>query len=97
MSDDLNTILPDKQPPGAVTFAGDPVPRCPCLLLPDTSGSMAGQPNTDLNAGIREFYNELQNDSLAMLPWLSNPLKSASRSSPGDRLMCASPAGRSGI
>jgi uncharacterized protein YegL len=27
---------------------------------------MAGQPITELNAGIREFYHELQNDSLAI-------------------------------
>ncbi|MDD3137170.1 MAG: VWA domain-containing protein [Methanoregula sp.] len=66
MSDDTNTILPDQQPLGAVTFAENPEPRCPCLLLLDTSGSMAGQPIAELNEGIREFYNELQNDSLAI-------------------------------
>ncbi|MDO9324590.1 MAG: hypothetical protein Q7T80_06485, partial [Methanoregula sp.] len=66
MDDNINDMLPDQQPLGAVTFAENPEPRCPCLLLLDTSGSMAGQPITELNAGIREFYNELQNDSLAI-------------------------------
>lgn len=55
----------DQQPLGPVTFAENPEPRCPCLLLLDTSGSMAGQPITELNAGLRAFYEELQGDSLA--------------------------------
>ena len=55
----------DQQPVGPVTFAENPEPRCPCLLLLDTSGSMAGQPITELNAGLRAFYEELQGDSLA--------------------------------
>ncbi|MCX6688952.1 MAG: VWA domain-containing protein [Methanoregula sp.] len=66
MSDNTHITLPDQQPLGAVTFAENPEPRCPCLLLLDTSGSMAGQPIAELNEGIREFYNELQNDSLAI-------------------------------
>jgi uncharacterized protein YegL len=66
MNDDNQNLLLDQQPLGAVTFAENPEPRCPCLLLLDTSGSMAGQPITELNAGIREFYHELQNDSLAI-------------------------------
>ena len=40
-------MLPDQQPLGAVTFAENPEPRCPCLLLLDTSGSMAGQAIAD--------------------------------------------------
>jgi uncharacterized protein YegL len=59
-------MLPDQQPLGAVTFAENPEPRCPCLLLLDTSGSMAGQAISELNNGIKEFYQELQNDSLAI-------------------------------
>ena len=66
MSDNTDNIFPDQQPLGAVTFAENPEPRCPCLLLLDTSGSMAGQPIAELNAGIRDFYTELQNDSLAI-------------------------------
>ncbi len=34
-------------------FAENPEPRCPCLLLLDTSGSMAGAPIAQLNLGIR--------------------------------------------
>ena len=63
MSD--NTYL-DQQPLGAVTFAENPEPRCPCLLLLDTSGSMAGEPIAELNTGLKTFYNELQTDSLAI-------------------------------
>ncbi len=61
-----NDISLDQQPLGAVTFAENPEPRCPCLLLLDTSGSMTGQPINELNAGLRAFYDELQNDSLAI-------------------------------
>lgn len=56
----------NQQPFGSVTFAENPEPRCPCLLLLDTSGSMAGQAIAELNAGIRTFYEELQSDSLAI-------------------------------
>lgn len=63
MSD--NTYL-DQQPMAAVTFAENPEPRCPCLLLLDTSGSMAGEAIAELNAGIKSFYAELQSDSLAI-------------------------------
>ena len=55
-----------QQPLGAVTFAENPEPRCPCLLLLDTSGSMAGQAIAELNAGLRGFYEELQSDPLAI-------------------------------
>jgi len=30
-------------------------PRCPCLLLLDTSGSMRGKPMAELNARLRIF------------------------------------------
>jgi len=63
MNDDL--IL-DQQPFGPVTFADNPEPRCPCLLLLDTSGSMSGRPISELNSGLRAFKEELQSDSLAM-------------------------------
>src|SRR5580658_6352916 len=48
-----------------VEFADNPEPRCPCLLLLDTSGSMRGQPINELNAGIRLFRDELVADSMA--------------------------------
>ncbi|MGA2735903.1 MAG: VWA domain-containing protein [Bryobacteraceae bacterium] len=48
-----------------VEFADNPEPRCPCLLLLDTSGSMRGQPLNELNAGIRVFRDELSADLMA--------------------------------
>jgi uncharacterized protein YegL len=47
-------------------FADNPEPRCPCLLLLDTSGSMGGAPITELNAGLATFREELASDELAM-------------------------------
>lgn len=49
-----------------IAFADNPEPRCPCLLLLDVSGSMAGQPISELNAGLTTFKDELAADSLAM-------------------------------
>jgi len=51
----------------SVEFADNPEPRCPCVLLLDTSGSMAGAAIAELNNGIRAFQESLQNDQLAML------------------------------
>jgi uncharacterized protein YegL len=44
----------------------NPEPRCACLLLLDTSGSMNGQPITELNAGLVTFKDELMADPMAM-------------------------------
>jgi uncharacterized protein YegL len=55
----------EQQPFGAGEFVDNPEPRCPCLLLLDTSGSMAGRPIEELNAGLRAFSEELKSDSLA--------------------------------
>jgi uncharacterized protein YegL len=49
----------------AVEFADNPEPRCPCILLLDTSGSMSGEPINALNEGIKIFRDELNRDSLA--------------------------------
>jgi uncharacterized protein YegL len=43
----------------------NPEPRCPCILLLDTSGSMNGKPIAELNAGLRTFKEELTSDTLA--------------------------------
>lgn len=51
---------------GAMEFADNPEPRCPCLLLLDVSGSMRGQPITELNAGLVTLKDELSSDALAM-------------------------------
>lgn len=47
-------------------FTENPEPRCACLLLLDTSGSMGGSPIHELNAGLLAFKEELAQDSLAM-------------------------------
>ena len=49
----------------AVEFAENPEPRCPCVLLLDTSGSMQGTPIDALNEGLRTFQADLMKNSLA--------------------------------
>jgi uncharacterized protein YegL len=53
-------------PFGSEEFAENPEPRCPCLLLLDTSGSMSGRPIAELNSGLVTFKDELAADALAM-------------------------------
>jgi uncharacterized protein YegL len=48
-----------------VEFAENPEPRCPCVLLLDTSGSMQGTPIDALNQGLQTFKEELTKNSLA--------------------------------
>lgn len=48
-----------------ITFVDNPEPRCPCVLLLDNSGSMSGAPIEQLNAGLRQFQEELATDTLA--------------------------------
>lgn len=47
-------------------FALNPEPRCPCLLLLDTSGSMQGRPIAELNDGLVQFQDELSADDMAV-------------------------------
>ena len=49
----------------AASFAENPEPRCPCLLLLDTSGSMQGEPIRQLNDGLRFLKEDLMTDALA--------------------------------
>lgn len=49
----------------AIEFAENPEPRCPCILLLDTSSSMAGDKIAALNEGLRTFKNDLIKDNLA--------------------------------
>ncbi len=49
----------------ASEFVDNPEPRCPCLLLLDTSGSMQGRPIQELNEGLRTFASQLMADDLA--------------------------------
>jgi uncharacterized protein YegL len=55
----------EQQPFADAEFADNPEQRCPCLLLLDTSGSMAGKPIAELNEGLSSFRNELSSDGLA--------------------------------
>ena len=50
---------------GAIEFAENPEPRCPCVLLLDVSGSMQGTPINALNEGLKTFKEELNRNSLA--------------------------------
>ncbi len=52
-------------PFGSDDFADNPEPRCPCVLLLDTSISMGGAPIMQLNEGVRTFKKELMQDTLA--------------------------------
>lgn len=55
----------DSSPFDAAEFVDNPEPRCACVLLVDTSTSMAGNPIRELNEGLRAFQQELMADSLA--------------------------------
>jgi uncharacterized protein YegL len=55
----------EQKPFDAAEFADNPEPRCACLLLLDTSGSMSGAPINELNAGLKDFQSELNADALA--------------------------------
>lgn len=60
MSEDMEQI-----PFANAEFALNAEPRCPCLLLLDTSSSMSGRPIEELNNGIIAFKDELMADALA--------------------------------
>ncbi len=49
----------------ATEFVDNPEPRCPCLLLLDTSTSMRGDRIRELNDGLVSFAQQLNADSLA--------------------------------
>ena len=55
----------DQVPFDNVEFADNPEPRCACLLLLDTSGSMKGPKIVQLNAGLATFADQLRNDAMA--------------------------------
>jgi uncharacterized protein YegL len=67
LREDLGGMSEFEQIPfGASEFADNPEPRCPCLLLLDTSESMEGGPINELNRGLSTFRQELAADPLAM-------------------------------
>jgi uncharacterized protein YegL len=55
----------DQVPFNNVEFAENPEPRCACLLLLDTSGSMSGTKIAQLNAGLTTFAEQLRADAMA--------------------------------
>ena len=58
--------MSDQLPFGDITFAENPDPRCPCVLLLDTSGSMyQNDAIGELNAGLQQYKEELASDPLA--------------------------------
>jgi uncharacterized protein YegL len=50
-----------------IGFAQNPEPRCACLIVADRSGSMAGAPIAELNAGLQQLKSKLVEDPLACL------------------------------
>jgi uncharacterized protein YegL len=57
--------MAEQMPFGDVELATNPEPRCPCVLLLDVSGSMAGEPIAQLNAGLQAYHADLLSDPLA--------------------------------
>jgi len=55
----------DQLPFVAPDLISNPEPRCPCLLLLDTSTSMRGNPIAELNQGLVTFKDELMADGMA--------------------------------
>ena len=45
----------------------NPAPRCPVILLLDTSGSMSGQPLKELQGGLEQFLRETADDETASM------------------------------
>ncbi len=45
----------------------NPAPRCPVTILLDVSGSMSGQPISELNAAVAQFVRETQADEAASM------------------------------
>ncbi|MEK0180707.1 vWA domain-containing protein [Microcoleus anatoxicus] len=50
-----------------IEFAQNPEPRCPVVLLLDTSGSMSGDRIDELNAGLASFKQDVEKDTTASL------------------------------
>ena len=50
-----------------VKFANNPEPRCPVVLLLDTSSSMQGQPIKELNKGLKTFEGAIKTHQRASL------------------------------
>lgn len=64
MSENLQQTPFTFGPTEATELAENPEQRCPCVLLLDTSSSMAGKPISELNDGLVAFQDALASDSL---------------------------------
>ena len=60
--------MPDREqiPFDAAEFADNPEPRCPCVLLLDTSYSMKGDKIAELNRGLETFAEDIRSDAMAV-------------------------------
>jgi uncharacterized protein YegL len=61
----INMSSSDQIPFALPELVSNPEPRCACLLLLDTSGSMKGRPIEVLNQGLQTFKDQLMSDSMA--------------------------------
>lgn len=61
------TIVSRPINPYALTFADNPQPRCPVVLLLDCSTSMEGSPISELEAAVGQFYHEMASDPVASM------------------------------
>lgn len=55
----------EQRPFELAEFAMNPDPRCPCVLLLDVSGSMAGESIQQLSEGYTAFLDALRLDAVA--------------------------------
>jgi hypothetical protein len=94
----------EQVPFGEVDFAENPEPRCPCLLLLDTSASMRGRKIDELNAPNlswlsspkwrRRRASECTNDVSQTLP-IGSTTKAAGRSNRNKEPPIGEPPSRS--
>ena len=63
--DNMDSLMnPARALEDAVELMDNPEPRCCCILLADTSSSMAGAPMTALNHGLETFRAAIDHDPL---------------------------------
>ena len=55
----------DKKQYSLIEFVENPEPRCPYIILVDSSSSMYGEPIQELNNGLKLFNQELIKNELA--------------------------------
>lgn len=63
---EINTLIASPINPDSLTYADNPQPRCPVILLLDCSSSMEGPPIIELNRALQSFYDEVREDPVAV-------------------------------